>query len=196
MKKVIAIVLAVLMLAVTVSAQTNYVTDNARLLTSAEAQTLEDNFSQYHAEYGFSVAMVTVATLDGQSPAAYASVYYGSAGYDNDGMLLLISERDGLWYLYTSGISTEVITDDMIEKLDEQIKPDLESGKYYDACKTVVKKCTNPVCERINADAVSDQTLEREHRTFVFLGLAGGLLVGIAAVLLLAMFFRAPRKKR
>ena len=196
MRKVLAIVLAVLMLAVNVSAQSNYVTDNARLFTSAETETLEDSFNQYQAEYGFSVAVVTVSTLNGQSAESYASAYYASAGFDNDGILLLISERDGLWYLYTSGISTEVITEEMIEKLDGLMKTDLESGSYYNAVKTFVKKCTNPICERINADAVSDKTLEREHRTFLALGLGGGLLVGIAAVLLLEMFFRTPLKKK
>ena len=195
MRKVLAILLVLLMLAVNVSADSNYVTDHARLLTSAETQTLEDSFSQYHAEYGFSVAVVTIDTLKGQSPAAYASAHYRSAGYDNDGMMLLISERDGLWYVYTSGICTEVITDEMIEKLGALIKANLESGEYYDACKTFIKKCTNPVCEQINAYAVSDQTMEREYKTFVVLGLGGGLLIGIAAVMVLVLHLKKPRKK-
>ena len=196
MRKVLAIVLTVLMLAVSVSAQINYVEDDARLLTSAETQTLEENFAQYHNEYGFTVALVTVSSLDGQSAAEYASDYYQKAGLDNDGMLFLISERDGLWYLYTSGIAAEVITDEMIAKLETQMKENLESGKYYDACKTLVKKCTNPVCERINADALADKTLEREHRVFVLLGLGGGLLIGIAVVLFLAMRFKKPQNKK
>ena len=196
MRKVLAIILAILLLAVNVSAKTNYVTDNARLLTSAETQTLEDNFSQYHDEYGFTVALVTVDSLNGRSAASYASEHYEGAGYDNDGIMLLISERDGLWYVYTIGISTEVISNDLVAKLGEQIKEDLESGKYYDACKTFTKKCTNPVCEQINTYAISDKTLEREYNTFLFFGLGGGLLVGIAAVLLLAMYFRTPRKKK
>ena len=141
------------------------------------------------------VAVVTVETLNGQTPAAYASAHYQSSGYDNDGMMLLISERDGLWYLYTSGLAAEVISDEMIVKLGTQIKENLESGKYYDACKTFTKKCTNPVCEQINTNAVSDKTLEREHRTFVMLGLGGGLLLGIATVMLLGMSFRKPSKK-
>lgn len=196
MRKVLAIVLVILLLAVNVSANTTYVTDDARLLTSAETQTLEDNFSRYHEEYGFTVALATVSSLNGQSAATFASEHYRSASYDNDGMLLLISERDGLWYLYTSGICTEVITAEMIEKLGTQFKADLESGKYYDACKTYVKKCTNPVCEQFNAYALSEKTLEREHRVFVILGLGGGLLMGVAAVLLLAMYFKSPQKKR
>ena len=196
MRKVLAILLAILLFAVQVQADSNYVTDNARLLTSAEAQTLEENFSRYHEEYGFTVALVTVSSLNEQSAASYASDCYRSAGYDNDGMLLLVSERDGLWYLYTSGIGAEVITDALITKLDGQIKSDLESGNYYNACKTFVKKCTNPVCEQLNAYAVSEKTMEREHRTFVLLGLGGGLLVGIAAVLLLETYVRNPRKKR
>lgn len=194
MRKLLAIVLVLWMLLTSVSASTFYVTDNARLLTSAETQNLEDSFSQYHEEYGFSVAVVSVETLNGQNPASFASNHYQSSGYDNDGMLLLISERDGLWYLYTSGIAAEVITDEMIAKLSTLIKPDLESGKYYDACKTFTKKCTNPVCEQINANAVSDKTLEREHRTFVVLGLGGGLLIGIAAAMLLTMYLKKPRK--
>lgn len=196
MRKVLAIILVILLLAVHVSANSIYVTDHARLLTSAETQTMEDSFSQYHAEYGFTVAVVTVDTLNGQSPAAYAAAHYASSGYDNDGMMLLISERDGLWYLYTSDTCTEAISDEMIEKLGSYIKEDLESGKYYDACKTFTKKCTNPVCEQINANAVSDKTLEREYRTFVMLGLGGGLLIGVAAALLLAMYFKHPRKKQ
>lgn len=195
MRKLFVIVLVLWMLLLSVSASTYYVTDHARLLTSAETQNLEDSFSRYQDEYGFSVAVVTVETLNGQTPAAYASAHYQSSGYDNDGMMLLISERDGLWYLYTSGLAAEVISDEMIVKLGTQIKENLESGKYYDACKTFTKKCTNPVCEQINTNAVSDKTLEREHRTFVMLGLGGGLLLGIATVMLLGMSFRKPSKK-
>lgn len=195
MRKILAALLVIWLLTVSVSADTGYVTDNARLLTSAETQNLEESFAQYHEEYGFSVAVVTVESLNGQSPASYASDHYGSAGYDNDGMMFLISERDGLWYVYTSGIAAEVITDEMIAKLGTLIKENLESGNYYDACKTFTKRCTNPVCEQINTNAVSDKALERSHRTFVVLGLGGGLLIGIAAVMVLAMYFKKPRKK-
>lgn len=195
MKKLLAILLVCLMLAVQVSANAGYVTDHARLLTSAETQTMEDSFTQYHSEYSFTVAVVTVSSLNGESAAAYASGHYAAAGYDNDGVMLLISERDGLWYVYTSGIGAEVITDEMIGKLGTYIKEDLEAGKYYDACKTFTKRCTNPICERINENAVSNKTLEREHHVFIALGLGGGLLVGIAAVMVLAMYFKHPKKK-
>ena len=196
MRKILTVLLAVLMLTVHVSAKSSYVTDHDRLLTSAETQTLEDSFRQYHTEYGFTVALLTVDDLEGADPAAYASEYYHGAGYDNDGVMLLISEQDGLWYVYTSGICAEVITDEMIEKLGSIIKEDLETGNYYNACKTFIKKCTNPVCEHINSFAVSDETLRRENRTFVFLGLGGGLLVGIAAVLSLAVLLKKPFKKK
>jgi len=196
MRKILTVLLAVLMLTVTVSAKSGYVTDHDRLLTSAETQNLEDSFSQYHTEYGFTVAVLTTDDLEGQTPADYASKHYHAAGYDNDGVMLLLSEPDGLWYVYTSGICAEVITEDMIEKLGSLIKEDLESGNYYNACKTFTKKCTNPVCEHINSFAVSNETLKRENRTFVFLGLGGGLLVGIAAVLSLAVLLKKPFKKQ
>ena len=196
MRKLLTVLLAVLMLTVQVSAKSGYVADHDRLLTSAEIQTLEDSFSQYHTEYGFTVAVLTVDDLEGKTPGDYASAYYAEAGYDNDGVMLLISEPDGLWYVYTSGICAEVITDEMIEKLGDIIKEDLETGNYYNACKTFVKRCTNPVCEYINSFAVSDETLKRENRVFVFLGLGGGLLMGIAAVLSLAVLLKKPFKKK
>jgi len=195
MRKIVTVLLAVLMLTLQVSAKSGYVTDHDRLLTSAETETLEDSFLQYHTEYGFTVAVLTVDGLEGKDPVNYASEYYRSAGYDNDGVMLLLSEQDGLWYVYTSGICAEVITEEMIEKLGTLIKEDLETGNYYNACKTFTKRCTGPVCEHLNSFAVSDETMKRENRVFVFLGLGGGLLMGIAAVLSLAVLMKKPFKK-
>ena len=196
MRKVLTVLLVLLMLTVSVSAKATYVTDHDRLLTSAETQNLEESFSQYHTEYGFTVALLTVDDLEGEDPADYASQYYKTAGYDNDGVMLLLSEHDGQWYVYTSGVCVEVITDEMLEKLGTIIKEDLDNGNYYDACKTFTKRCTGPVCEHINSFAVSNETIKRENRVFVFLGLGGGLLMGIAAVLSLAILLKKPFQKK
>ena len=195
MRKVIVILLAVLLLAVNVNAATCYVSDQARLLSSAETEALENSFKQYHTEYGFTVAAVTVDTLDGVDPAEYASQYYRKAGYDNDGVMLLISERDGLWYVYTSGVAAEVITDELIAKLGTQMTDELDGGRYYDAYKIFTKKCTTPVCDWFNSDALTNETQVRAHRVYVYLGLGGGLMVGIAAVIgLILLQKKFPQK--
>ena len=103
MRKLIALVLAVLMLAVAVSAQAPYVMDTSGLLTKDEAQQLESGITKIHDAYGFTISVVTASTFGEKTVDAFAKQCYQTYEYDNDGILLLVSEDEGQWYIYTSG---------------------------------------------------------------------------------------------
>ena len=193
MRKIVALALAVLLLAVTVSAQTPFVADNAQLLSNAEAEVLENSFSQYHTEYGFTVAAVTAVSLEEKTAAQYASDYYKASGYDNDGVMLLICENEGQWYLYTSGICSSVIPDATAAQIGASLTEDLEAGNYYDALQSFAQACTEKVCEKLNDDAAAAQVTRSENETYILWGLGGGLLVGILVAALLAVFARPAR---
>lgn len=193
MKKLISLLLAALLLAVTVSAQAPSVVDKEGLLSLTEAETLENSFNQYHEEFGFTVAAATAESFGELSAEEYARKCYANNGYDNDGILLLISEGEGQWYIYTSGICAQAISDSDAALIGEALTEDLVAGNYYNAFKTFAEKGTVPVCERLNADAVAADAERNELRIYMTIGLMGGLAVGVLVAVVL--WFIARRSK-
>ena len=193
MRKLGSLLLAVLLLAVTVSAQAPSVVDKEELLSQQEAVTLENSFNQYHEAYDFTVAAATAESFGDLTAAQYAKKCYKDNGYDNDGILLLISEAEGQWYIYTSGICAEVISDSEAALVGSLLEEDLAAGNYYNAFKTFAEKCTVPVCQRLNADAITTDAQQNANRTYMVVGLCGGLLVGVLVAV--ALYFTAKHFK-
>ena len=94
MRKAVICILILLMLVLPVSAQTSFVTDQSQLLTQEQKAALDEKLTAYHTEYGFSIAVVTVDSLDGKTMEAYAKAHYAESGYDNDCALLMICENE------------------------------------------------------------------------------------------------------
>lgn len=196
MRRILVLLLALLVLAGSVSAQAPSVVDKEGLLKDSEIQTLETSFNQYHEEFAFTVAAATAESFGELTPELYARKVYMDNGYDPDGTLLLISEAQGCWYLYTSGICAQVISDSEAALIGSMLQEELEAGNYYDAFKLYGEKCTAPVCERINADAIAAASRHRTEKIYIALGLFVGLVAGLAVSGLLALLVKLTRKKK
>lgn len=195
MRNILSLLLAVL-LVVTVSAQAPSVVDKEGLLTQTEADTLENSFNQYHEEFAFTVAAATAESFGDLTAAQYARKCYTDYGYDNDGILLLVSQTEGQWYLYTSGICAEVISDSEAELVGSMLAEDLAAGRYYNAFKSFAEKCTVPVCERLNADAVAADARLNANKTYMVLGLGGGLVAGVLVSVVLHFAVKRSKKEK
>ena len=196
MKKIVSLVLVVALLVVSVGAQAPSVVDKEGLLSLTEAETLESSFNQYHEAFGFTVAAATAESFEGLTADAFARRCYEVNGYDHDGILLLISEGEGQWYLYTTGICAQVISESDAAQIGQSLVADMEAGNYYNAFKVFAEKCTEPVCQRLNEDAIREDATFNEHQSFLVIGLAGGMGMGILLAVMLWLVIRRAKKKQ
>ena len=139
-RKVLCFILSALMmlsLALTVSAAENQwrIVDNAELLDPAEESALEVKAQLLRETYDMDVIILTVNTLNGKTPQAYADDYYDEQGYgcgeEKSGVLLLLSMEERDWYISTSGEAIYALTDYGIQCIGEEMVTFL--GMSYEA---------------------------------------------------------------
>ncbi len=90
-----------------------YVYDNANLLNKNDFDKCNDYAEFLYENYLINTAVVTVSSLDGQTPAEFAEKSYNEL-YDGDesGLLLLINDDTYVDFLCKKGNCTEYISDD------------------------------------------------------------------------------------
>ncbi len=112
------------------------VVDGAEVLTKTEEEALEYLTDELRETWNMDVVLVTVRSLGGKSPAAYADDYYDNNGYgcgsDYSGMLFLLALESRDWYISTCGKAIEVLTDYGIQQSAQAALPQLSRGDYYE----------------------------------------------------------------
>lgn len=197
MRKFLVCLLVLLMLAVTVSAQSSFVSDEINLLTPEQSASFNERLNAYHNNYNVSVALDTTDDLSGKSIEVYANDYYASSGFDNDCAMLVICEAEGQWYIYTHGLCAEMITDEEVAQIGAVILDALQAGEYHSAVETFVQMTAEPVCQQVQAMNAEAEAIHQSQNRAVIYGLVGGLVVGIAVAVLLgfaAKYRRAGTK--
>ena len=136
MKKLTALLLAILLmsgLTLSVSADSGrYVVDDAGLLSSEEAASLEDAAAALSASYGIDVVILTVDSLGSSGAQDYADNYYDNNGYGEDGILFLLAMEEREWYISTCGSMIYALTDYGIQQVGEQVLPYLSYSYWYE----------------------------------------------------------------
>ena len=114
-----------------VSAASDYVIDEAGLLTAAQQQELEARCAQFSSDYGMDLVLLTVNGLDGRSTMAFADDYF-DAHYGTHGLLLLINMGQREWHISTAGNAIDLYTDMDLMSMEETLLPYLSSGRFYE----------------------------------------------------------------
>lgn len=131
------IVLLLLCLSVSVAAQTSFIDDSAGLLTSSQESYLQQRIQEITQEHSFHAVILTVDSLQGQTPKSFAESYFLSNGFgvgeSKDGILFLLALNSRDWYMATHGNTRDVITDGDIDEIADEILGDLSSGNYFEA---------------------------------------------------------------
>ncbi len=111
------------------------VVDNAGLLTTAEADSLESMAQALRLEYEMDIVILTVNSLDGKQPQAYADDYFDWNGYgcgdDYSGALFLLSMEERDWYISTHGNAIYALTDYGIQDSTEAALSYFAGDDYY-----------------------------------------------------------------
>lgn len=144
MKKRIFALLGCLMIFATlltfaVSAQPSagLLVDNANLLSPAEYTEVSALLQRISDEIDCDVVVLTEPTLELKSEVAYADDFYDQNGYGRgesgeDGVLLLVSMEERIWYVSTCGKCIQMVSYDTV---GDRIVGDLGSGNYAAAFK-------------------------------------------------------------
>lgn len=147
MKRLNAILLLVAVLfslSICASANDRLVVDDANLLSSDEAASLQARCEKLSEDYNLDFVIVTCDSLDGKSATAYADDYFDYNGYgqgsDHSGVLLLVSMEQRDWAVSTTGSKTEPLSKKNIDSLMNSVLPKLSSGAYAKAFDTYLDK--------------------------------------------------------
>lgn len=132
-----------------------FVVDDALLLTQKEIDKLEEKAEDLAFEYDCGVYVLTVDSLEGKTPREYAQDYYLDndlgIGEGQNGIMFFIAmdSRDYITITYGKdptgeyeyGIGIRAFSDFGIEKMEEQVVPQLSDGDYNGAFTTYMDVC-------------------------------------------------------
>ena len=121
-----------------VSADINFVVDDANLLSSEEEQQLREDLASFKEQYNMDAVIVTSNDLGGKSQMDYADDYFDYNGYgvgeDKSGLLLLIDMDDRKVWISTSGEAIKYFTDSRIQNIVDDITTQLKNADYFEGC--------------------------------------------------------------
>lgn len=169
MRKISMLLLALLLvslLAVPVAAETDYMVDDASLLTLSEENTLQEKLSAISQDRGMDVVIVTVDSLDGYTATQYADDFFDYNGYGENGVLLLLSMEDRDWAISTTGTGISTFTDAGQEYIMDCIQPELGEDAFYDAFVEFAELCDDFIRQAQTGEPYDSHNLPKEAFAF------------------------------
>lgn len=160
--------------------------DESALLTSEEAQLIDEAAQWLVEQYNMDVLVLTTDSLDGKSATAYADDYYDYQGYglneSRDGIILLISIGERDWAISSRGDIRKTFNDSLCDEIGRQVQPYLSTGEYYNACSVFLQQVDGYISgELVPPEEGGD--IPVEGRIAIAIGLA--LLVAFIVVMCL-----------
>lgn len=192
MNKKILSVLFVLFLCVTVTIpvfadQTApRLVDEAGLLTDSESRELLSTLDEISQRQQFDVIVLTVDSLDGKTPTAFANDYSDRHIFDSGAAqwnILFLISMDGRDYAFsTHGYGTTAFTDAGIDYITDKVMPYLEKGEYGKAFSEYAALCDEFITQAKSGQPYDIGNLPRApFNTFMWIivSLVGGVLISL-----------------
>lgn len=161
--------------------------DNADLLTEDDAEALLADLDSRSEALQFDIVIVTVDSLDGETPRNYAEDFFWYNNYglgeDRDGALLLVAMDTRDWYIATHGFGITAITPAGREAMVDRFLPQLSNAEYAAAFSTFAEECEDYVNQARNGSAydtgnLPDEPFEAPGFLWVVACLLFGALIG------------------
>ncbi|MBE6665390.1 MAG: TPM domain-containing protein [Ruminococcaceae bacterium] len=171
--------------------------DNADLLTSAEESELLSALDEISERQKLDIIVVTVNSLNGKSPRAYADDYYDQNNYgfgsQKDGVLLLVAMETRDYYISTSGYGIRAFTDAGIKRIGDSIVNDLGDEDYISAFTTYAELCDDYI-KKAKAGTPYDADNMPKGRYEVMQYLLISLVIGFIVALIVTGIMRSKLK--
>lgn len=140
--------------------------DFADLLSDSEETALLDKLDEISERQQVDIVVLTVDSLEGESPMEYADDFYDYYGYgfgeERDGILFLISMEERDWYISTTGYGITAVTDAGREHMSELFMDDLRNGNYAAAFTTYADLCDDFITQAIKGKPYDVGNLPKE----------------------------------
>lgn len=196
MKRLLIFLLAIVLLAVPVSAAGNLVNDGEGLLSYEEAAELEQVYGSFT---DFTPVMVTVDSFGGRTAESFAGRFYDQMGYPYDGILYLVSLTEGQWYILTNGACHDRISDRDANAMGEQLVELLRDGDYYEAFEAFPQLAQQIMSETsvshyggVDAPAA---VVSKNYGKTIAICMGVGMLIGLIAVAIMASMMKTVRSQ-
>ena len=194
MKRLWIFILAIVLLAVPVSAGGTLVNDGEGLLTYEEAAELEQVYGAYS---DFTPVMVTVDSFGGRSAESFAGHFYDQMGYPYDGILYLVSLTEGEWFILTNGACHERISDWDAQAMGDELVELLRDGAYYEAFESFPQLAQQIMSETsvshyggVDAPAA---VVSKNYGKTIAICMGVGMLIGLITVLIMSSMMKSVR---
>lgn len=132
MKKLLVFICSAILLMgllVPVYADTDYLIDNADLLTDAEEAELEAKLSEASQRLDADIVVLTELSINTDAQS-YADDYFDYNGYGPDGLILLVDMGYREWYISTCGVCVDGFEGDGFDYVSENVADDLANEDY------------------------------------------------------------------
>ena len=188
MKKWISLSLCLvlmLLLPVAANASTQYVIDEAHLLTEHEVLELEAGCSQFRETSNMDLVFLTVDTLGGIPAMVYADDYFDTH-YGEDGILLLVAMEEREWHISTCGTAIEAFSDIDLSLMEDALVSKLSDGNYFKAFQTFLSDAEYFWCN----EEVSDLDAG------LFYGVPSGAVIALIVLFIMRSSMNTKRSQR
>lgn len=199
-----------------VSAEENYVYDQADLLTEDEELELQSRAEVMKDTWEMNFVVVTTDNAEGKTSMEYADDFYDvhfPEGSEEDGMLYLLDMDNREIYLSTSGLAIRYLTDGRVESVLDEAFECVADGDYYGTFRAFFDASENYLYEGIpdgqyNYDVNTgeidyyEEDSEEDYSSpmridvyeFVFAFFAG-LIPALITVLIIKLTYRMQKRK-
>ena len=193
--KVLCLIFLMLSLSVPVYgwSDTPLLVDGADLLTNSEEKDLLHTLQNISQNQQMDIVVLTVDSLTGMTARNYADDFYDYNGYEEDGILLLVSMEYRDWYISTTGYGIHAVTDAGIEYMANRFLDDLGDGDYYDAFMTYAELCDAFITQAKNDTPYDVGNMPKGKYPFGF-SLLISLGIGLVAALIITGVMAAQLK--
>lgn len=189
MNKLLSLIFSFLLLTlmfIPVYADTDFVVDNADILSAYEEAELETKLREASKRLSADIVVLTEETID-SSAGSYADDYYDYNGYAEDGIILLVSVYDREWHVSTAGVCIEGFNDDALDYLCDDIPDELGEEQYV--------KCFDRFADR-SEEII---TLIRDGKSFkvpfnFLMTLVVCIVIGFVAALIVTLIMKSKLK--
>jgi uncharacterized protein len=177
--------LILLLLPVSASASSQYVIDEAHLLTEQEVMELDAGCRQFRETSNMDLVFLTVDTLGGIPAMVYADDYF-DAHYAEDGILLLVAMEEREWHISTCGTAIEAFSDIDLSSMEDSLVSKLSNGKYFKAFQTFLSDAEYYWCN----EEVSDLDAG------LFFGVPSGAVIALIVLFIMRSNMNTKRSQR
>ncbi len=162
--------------------------DDADLVSSNQESDLENQLDEISEKYEFDFVVVTVDSLGGKTPTAYADDFFDYNGYgygpNYDGALLLVAMDSRDVYISTTGAGITYISDREIDYILDEVVAYLAEEYYAEAFEKFIDETEDALNSSNSTVSTSGDSSGFDTQTFLIVLGAAALTTAVVMFLL------------